>query len=129
MGNGQDALQSCGQGPKPSNNLRNDPKRTKKVDSSSSESVSNPNTKNLKDCNLNILTLNVRGIQCNGRLDQVELLLKKYQASLAILTETETNQSYAKTTNLEGFYSFLSSNVCLWPICREGSWGYHDGFQ
>ena len=44
----------------------------------------------------------------------MELLLKKYQASLAILTETETNQSYAKTTNLEGFRAFCP------PMCVSG---------
>ena len=57
---------------------------------------------------LKVLAVNVRGIECFGRLDQVKILLDKYSVSVALLTVTETTHSMAQTTDIEGFKAFFS---------------------
>ena len=49
----------------------------------------NPYTKSVNTTStLNVLTINVRGIECNGRIEQVRSLLVKYQISIAVLSES-----------------------------------------
>ena len=64
---------------------------------------------------LRILAVNIRGIECVGRLDQIQTLLIKHQVSVAVLTETETTQSIAETTNIDGFQAFCSPTSVYGP--------------
>ena len=68
---------------------------------------------------INILALNVRGIMCQGRPEQVRLLLNKYKASLAILSETETTHAYAATCHMEGFRAFCPPTSVTGPQNKE----------
>ena len=68
---------------------------------------------------MKILALNVRGIECNGRTDQIQILLKKYQVSVAILSECETNHDYASTTHLEGYRAFCPPRSVSGPSGKE----------
>ena len=74
----------------------------------------------LKDTSkLNVLTINVCGIECNGRIEQIRLLLVKYEVSIAILSETETTHSFAATTNMEGFKAFVPPSCVTGPPGKE----------
>ena len=68
---------------------------------------------------INILALNVRCIMCQGRPGQVRLLLNKYKASVAILSETETTHDYAATCHMEGFRAFCSPISVTGPQNKE----------
>ena len=68
---------------------------------------------------LRILAVNVRGIECNGRLEQIRILLTKHLASVAVLSETETSHSTAETTNIEGFKAFCPPNSVIGPTGKE----------
>ena len=50
---------------------------------------------------LKVLTVNVRGVECVGRLDQIQILLVKNLVSVAVLTETETNHLTAESSNID----------------------------
>ena len=52
----------------------------------------------LINSNLNALAINVRGIMCHGRSEQVRLLMIKHKILIAILSEKETTHAYAATT-------------------------------
>ena len=65
---------------------------------------------------INILALNVRCIMCQGRPGQVRLLLNKYKASVAILSETETTHDYAATCHMEGFRAFCPPTSVTVPV-------------
>ena len=69
--------------------------------------------------NLNILALNIRGIECHGKLEQTKDLLNKYHASVGILSETETTHKYAATTNIEGFRAFCPPETVKGPPGKE----------
>ena len=73
----------------------------------------------LNEQNLNILTINVRGIESNGRLEQIRLLLIKNNAKIAVLSETETTHSYASTTNIEGWRAFCPPECVSGPSGKE----------
>ena len=66
-----------------------------------------------------ILAVNVRGIECNGRLEQIRVLLTKHHASVAVLSETETSHSIAETTSIEGFKAFCPPNFVTGPPGKE----------
>ena len=68
---------------------------------------------------LNILTINVRGIECNGRIEQVRLLLVKCQISLAVLSETETLHSFAASANMDGFKALCHPLSVTGPCGKE----------
>ena len=68
---------------------------------------------------LNVLTINVCGIECNGRLEQVRLLLIKYKISIAVLTETETTHSYAASAHMKGFRAFCPPLTVTGPSGKE----------
>ena len=84
VGERQDAIQHGSQGAKPSDTKPNKPIGTG-LYGSGSESGSR-----LIKSNLNFLAVNVRGIMCHGRSEQARLLMIKHNASIAILSETET---------------------------------------
>ena len=65
------------------------------------------------------MAVNIRGIECYGRLEQIRILLTKHLASVAVLTETETSHSYAETTNIEGFKAFCPPNSVTGPPGKE----------
>ena len=56
---------------------------------------------------------------CQGRPEQVSLLLNKYQASVAILSETETTHDYAATCHMEGFRAFCPPTSVTGPQNKE----------
>ena len=56
---------------------------------------------------------------CQGRPEQVRLLLNKYKASLAILSETETTHAYAATCHMEGFRAFCPPTSVTGPQNKE----------
>ena len=68
---------------------------------------------------LKVLTVNIRGIECYGRLDQVQLLLVKHLVSVAALTETETSHSIAQTTHVKGFKAFCPPSSVTGPQSKE----------
>ena len=68
---------------------------------------------------LNVLTANIRGIECYGRLDQIRILLVKHNVSVAVLTETETSHTVAETTNIEGFKAFCPPASVTGPSGKE----------
>ena len=68
---------------------------------------------------LNILAANIRGIECYGRLNQIQILLVKYNVSVAVLTETETSHTVAETTNIEGFKAFCPPASVTGPPGKE----------
>ena len=77
-----------------------------------------PTMKNLEPIS-RILAVNVRGIECNGRLEQIRVLLTKHHASVAVLSETETSHSIAETTSIEGFKAFCPPNSVTGPPGKE----------
>ena len=68
---------------------------------------------------LNVIAINVCGIECSGRLEEIRLLLVKYGVDVAILSETETSHSLAATTNLEGYKAFCPQNSVTGPPGKE----------
>ena len=68
---------------------------------------------------LKVLAVNVRGIECYGRLDQIRILLVKHMVSVAVLTETETNHSIAETTHIDGFKAFCPPATVTGPSGKE----------
>ena len=68
---------------------------------------------------LKVLALNIRGIECAGRLDQIQTLLIKHSIAVAVLTETETSHSIAETTNTENFKSFCPPTCVTGPHGKE----------
>ena len=74
---------------------------------------------NITESSLRILAVNIRGIECYGRLEQIRILLIKHQASVAVLTETETSHSIAETTNIEGFKAFCPPTSVTGPLGKE----------
>ena len=68
---------------------------------------------------LKVLAVNVHGIECVGRLDQIQILLEKHQISVAILTETETSHSVGQTTHIEGFQAFCPPPCVIGPYKKE----------
>ena len=72
-------------------------------------------TKNI----LKILSVNVRGIECSGRLDQIRDLLVKHLVSVAVITETETTHNIAETTNIDGFKVFCPPGTVTGPKDKE----------
>ena len=68
---------------------------------------------------LNVLAVNVQGIECYGRLDQVQILLVNNLVSVAVLTETETTHSIAESSNIEGFRAYCPPTCVIGPIGKE----------
>ena len=68
---------------------------------------------------LNVLAVNICGIECYGRLDQIQILLVKHLVSVAVLTETETSHSIAESTNTEGFKAFCPPACVTRPLGGE----------
>ena len=110
MGEWHDAIQHGSQGAKPSD--------TKPIGTglygSGSESGFGMN-----NSNLNVLALNVRGIMCHGRSEQVRLLLIKHKISIAVLSETETTHAYSATTHMEGFRALCPPTTVTGPPGKE----------
>ena len=75
-------------------------------------------TKSLESI-LKVLSINIQGIECIGRPEQIQILLAKYLIEVAVLTETETSHSYAKTTNIQGFKSFPPPSCVSGPSGKE----------
>ena len=73
----------------------------------------------LSNSNLKVLTVNVRGIESNGKLEQIRLLLTKHEASIAVITETETTHTYASTTHMEGWKAFCPPESVTGPQNKE----------
>ena len=71
------------------------------------------------DKNFNVIAINVCGIECNGRLEEIRLLLVKYSVDVAILSETETSHSYASTTSIDGFKAFCPPKYVTGPPGKE----------
>ena len=67
----------------------------------------------------NVVAINVFGIECNGLLEEIRLLLNKYKVDIAILSETETTHSLALTTNIEGFKVFCPPLSVTGPPGKE----------
>ena len=74
--------------------------------------------KNLKSV-LKVLTVNVRGVECVGRLDQIQQLLVKNLVSVAVLTETETTHLTAASSNINGFKAFCPPTCVTGPPGKE----------
>ena len=68
---------------------------------------------------LHVLAINVCGIDCYGRIDQIHILLVKHLVSVAVLTETETSHSIAETTNIDGFKAFCPPSSVTGPSGKE----------
>ena len=68
---------------------------------------------------LNILTLNVCGLNSYGLIDQVKNLLSKYKISVAVLTETEISHEIAETFNIEGYTVFCPPSFTTGPKGKE----------
>ena len=69
---------------------------------------------------LKVLAVNIGGIKCFGRLDQIQILLLKHSISVAVITETETTHSIAETTSVEGFKAFCPPSSVTCPSnCKE----------
>ena len=68
---------------------------------------------------LKVLAVNIRGIECSGRMDQIQILLEKYQISVAALTETEITHTLAQTTNIEGFKAICPPASVTGPYNKE----------
>ena len=68
---------------------------------------------------LNVIAVNVCGNECNSRLEEIRLLLVKYNVDIAILSETETSHAYAPTTNIDGFKSFCPPKYVTGPSGKE----------
>ena len=68
---------------------------------------------------LKVLSVNIRGIECSGRLDQIRHLLVKHSVSGAVLTETETTHEITETTNIDGFRSFCPPSCVTGPQGKE----------
>ena len=109
MGEWHDAVQFSRQGAKPNITI---PIR-KGADGSGETGPS------LTNSILKILALNVRGIMCHGRSEQARLLMIKHKASIAILSETETTHTYAKTTHMEGFRALCPPSTVTGPPDKE----------
>jgi hypothetical protein len=73
----------------------------------------------MNNSNLNVLALNVRGIMCHGRSEQVRLLMIKHKVSVAILSETETTHTYSATTHMEGFRALCPLKLLLDDLVRK----------
>ena len=63
--------------------------------------------------------INVCGIECIGRLEEIRLLLIKYKVDIAILSETETSHSLAANANIEGFKVFCPPLSVTGPPGKE----------
>jgi hypothetical protein len=108
VGEWHDAIQHGRQGAKPSDTS------IRTGDTGSDESGSR-----LINSDLNVLALNVRGIMCHGRSEQVRLLMIKHKVSVAILSETETTHSYSATTHMEGFRALCPPTTVTGPPGKE----------
>ena len=76
---------------------------------------------NVNSCesNLKVLTVNIQGLECFGRLEQIRTLLVKHSVSVAVVTETETSHSIAETSNIEGFKAFIPPKSVTGPLKKE----------
>ena len=63
--------------------------------------------------------MNVRGLMCYGRLEQIRILLEKHSISVAVLSETETSYSIAERTNIDGFKAFCPPASVTGPPKKE----------
>ena len=68
---------------------------------------------------LKVLAVNVQGIECFGRSEQIQNLLVKHTVSVAVLTEMETSHSIAETTYLEGLKAFCHPFSVTGPPKKE----------
>ena len=68
---------------------------------------------------LRVLAINICGIECYERLDQIGILLLKHLVSVAVLTVTETSLSIAETSNIEGFKAFFHQHLLLDPQVKK----------
>ena len=119
MGNSKDALQHGRQGPKFHDNPSTTSATVSKDDTTHQSGNKGAMSMDLKNSDLNVLTINVRGVECNGRLEQVRLLLLKNQVSVAIITEAETTHAYAQTTHMDGFTAFCPPVSVTGPPGKE----------
>ena len=68
---------------------------------------------------LKVMEVNIQGIECSGRLEQIRILLLKNSVSNAVLTETETSHSIAETTNIEGYKAYCPPITVTGPRGKE----------
>ena len=68
---------------------------------------------------MKVITINVCGIECTGRLEEIRILLVKYDVDVAILSETETSHSLAATTSVEGYKAFCPPKCVTGPPGKE----------
>ena len=93
-------------------------------DSASHEFNCDPGGKNFSKSSknidsLNVIAVNVCGIECSGRLEEIRLLLVKYKVDIAIISEIETSHSFAATTDIEGFKPFCPPTSVTGPSGKE----------
>ena len=90
-----------------------EPKTSVGNESSSIDDLNEP----LKLSKLKFIAVNVENLQ--NKHVHVLNLLKKFDCSLAVLSEVETSHSYAATAHMEGFRAFCPPTTVTGPPGKE----------